>query len=143
MIELGRETCGRLEEATRREWLVTNGIGGFASGTVAGLLSRRYHALLVAALRPPAGRTVLVRKADVTATLAAPDETFRLGVNEYVGGTIDPDGHRHLESFHLDLGLPVWRWSLAECRLEQRVWMARGANTTWLTLRHRRGRRTV
>ncbi|MEM8716273.1 MAG: glycogen debranching enzyme N-terminal domain-containing protein, partial [Cyanobacteria bacterium P01_G01_bin.4] len=66
MLTFGRETCGDLAIAEQREWLVTNGIGGFASGTVAGLLTRRYHGLLVAALRPPLGRALLVAKLDET-----------------------------------------------------------------------------
>ena len=63
---MGRETCGRLDTAEPREWLCANGVGGFASGTVAGLLTRRYHGLLVAALKPPVGRTLLVAKLDET-----------------------------------------------------------------------------
>lgn len=63
----GRDICGDLGAAERREWLVTNGIGGYASGTVAGLLTRRYHGILVAALQPPLGRTLLVAKLDETA----------------------------------------------------------------------------
>ncbi|MGL5877529.1 MAG: glycogen debranching enzyme N-terminal domain-containing protein, partial [Xenococcaceae cyanobacterium] len=58
-MEFGREICGSLELSESREWLVTNGIGGYASGTVAGMLTRRYHGLLVAALDPPLGRTLL------------------------------------------------------------------------------------
>jgi len=68
MIQFGRETCGRLDVAADREWLVTNGIGGYASGTVAGLLTRRYHGLLIAALKPPLGRTLLLTRLDETAT---------------------------------------------------------------------------
>ena len=68
MIELGRDLCSDEAVASRREWLVTNGLGGFASGTVAGLLTRRYHGLLVAALKPPLGRTLLVTRLDETAT---------------------------------------------------------------------------
>ncbi len=59
-ISFGREICGELVNGLRREWLVTNGLGGYASGTLAGPLTRRYHGLLVAALTPPVGRTVLV-----------------------------------------------------------------------------------
>ncbi|MDF1523390.1 MAG: glycogen debranching enzyme N-terminal domain-containing protein, partial [Trueperaceae bacterium] len=58
-IRLGRAACGELASAERLEWLVTNGIGGYAAGTVAGIRTRRYHGLLVAATTPPAGRTVL------------------------------------------------------------------------------------
>ena len=66
MIDWGRETCGDLSLAQSREWLCTNGLGGFASGTVAGLLARRYHGLLVAALAPPLGRTLVVAKLEDT-----------------------------------------------------------------------------
>ena len=52
LLDFGRDICGRLEVAGKREWLVTNGIGGFASGTVANMLTRRYHGLLMAATRP-------------------------------------------------------------------------------------------
>ena len=63
-IKFGREVCGNLETAEGREWLVTNGIGGFASGTIAGNLTRRYHGLLIAALQPPVGRMQLVAGLD-------------------------------------------------------------------------------
>src|SRR5439155_7101394 len=66
MLAFGRETTGDLAAAERREWLCTNGIGGVASGTVAGTLTRRYHGLLVAALEPPLGRTLLCTKVDET-----------------------------------------------------------------------------
>ena len=65
-IEFGRETTGRLDIAQSLEWLVTNGIGGFASGTVANLNIRRYHGLLLAALNPPLGCTLLLAKLDET-----------------------------------------------------------------------------
>src|SRR5437773_714451 len=60
LVHFGREICGDLDAALRREWLVTNGVGGYASGTVAGVNTRSYHGLLVAALTPPVERTVLV-----------------------------------------------------------------------------------
>src|SRR5882672_11227737 len=100
MIGWGREICGDLLAAERREWLCTNGIGGFASGTVAGLLTRRYHGLLVAALRPPLGRTLLVARVDET---AAQDDLVRpLAANRWAGGAIDPRGYREIQSFALD-----------------------------------------
>ena len=67
-VVLGREVLGALSAVRRREWLVTNGIGGFACGTVAGLATRRYHGLLVAALRPPVVRTVTLATLAVRAT---------------------------------------------------------------------------
>ena len=66
MIQLEQETCGDLEAALRREWLETNGLGGFASSTIVGLNTRRYHGLLVAATKPPVGRLVLLSKLEET-----------------------------------------------------------------------------
>src|SRR5215470_18535110 len=77
--QFGREICASISAATEREWLVTNGIGGFASGTIAGLLTRRYHGLLVAALKPPLGRTLLV--AALEESLECQGQTRSLGTN--------------------------------------------------------------
>ncbi len=65
-VQFGREVCGELEAAESREWLVTNGLGGYASGTIAGTTTRRYHGLLIAALQPPVRRTMLVNGFDET-----------------------------------------------------------------------------
>src|SRR5713226_9118564 len=75
-VTFGREICGSLDIAEQREWLVTNGIGGYASGTVGGNLTRRYHGLLVAALLPPVGRTQLAAKLDESATYEGFDYVF-------------------------------------------------------------------
>ncbi|MBI4270523.1 MAG: glycogen debranching enzyme N-terminal domain-containing protein, partial [Candidatus Rokubacteria bacterium] len=95
MIDFGREITGDLGAAERREWLCTNGIGGFASGTVAGTLTRRYHGLLIAALQPPLGRTLLVAKADET--VGYDGEARPLGANRWAGGAVDPHGYREIE----------------------------------------------
>jgi predicted glycogen debranching enzyme len=129
-IELGREICGRLATAEAREWLCTNGIGGFASGTVAGLLTRRYHGLLVAALAPPLGRTLLVSKLDERVSYDG--LSCALFTNRWADGTVDPAGHRDLDRFMLDGTTPVWIWSFADALLEKRVWMEPGANTTYV-----------
>ena len=131
LIRFGREVCGDLPAALRREWLVTNGLGGYASSTLVGLNSRRYHGLLVAALQPPVDRTVLVAGLVTWATVRG--ERFPLGINEYEDGTLDPHGDRHLQSFYLEGTLPVWRYALADAVLECRLWMAHGANTTYLS----------
>src|SRR5438477_188990 len=65
-ISFGREICGSLDVVEQREWLTTNGTGSYASGTVAGMLTRVYHGLLVAATKPPVGRTLMLVKADAT-----------------------------------------------------------------------------
>ncbi|MDQ3657406.1 MAG: amylo-alpha-1,6-glucosidase, partial [Chloroflexota bacterium] len=131
LIRFGRETCGDLAAALRREWLVTNGLGGYASGTLSGINTRRYHGLLVAALDPPVARTVLV--GDVIEQVTYAGETFALSTHEYGDGTIDPHGYRNLQSFRLEGALPVWTFAIADALLERRVWMAHGVNTTYLS----------
>lgn len=130
LIDFGRDMCGDLAQAESREWLVTNGLGGYASGTVAGLLTRRYHGLLVAALHPPVGRTLLVAKLDETAEYGGRD--YPLSTNRWRGGAVTPHGYRHLERFRLEGTVPVWTYALAEALLEKRVWMEQGANTTYV-----------
>lgn len=132
-IELGRAITGELEAAERREWLCTNGIGGFAAGTVAGSLTRRYHGLLVAALAPPLGRTLMVAKAEECAEYGG--RTWPLGTNRWASGAVAPRGFREIESFRLDGTTPVWTYALADALLEKRVWMEPGANTTYVRYR--------
>src|SRR3989454_3560153 len=141
MIGWGREICGDLPAAERREWLCTNGIGGFASGTVAGSLTRRYHGLLVAALDPPVGRTLLVAKVDDT--VAYDGAGASLATNRWAGGAIDPQGYRAIERFVLDGSTPVWTYAIADALVEKRVWMEPGANTTYVRYQVPRARGRV
>jgi len=138
MIGWGREISGDLPAAERREWLCTNGIGGFASGTVAGSLTRRYHGLLVAALEPPLGRTLLV--ATVDDTVAYDGAGASLATNRWAGGAIDPHGYRAIERFVLDGSTPVWTYAVADALVEKRIWMEPGANTTYIRYRVLRAR---
>jgi predicted glycogen debranching enzyme len=133
VIEFGRETTGRLPVAESREWLCANGLGGFASGTVAGLRTRRYHGLLVAALKPPVGRTVLVT--GLEERVEYDGRPYALASNRWADGTIAPDGHRLIERFHLDGTTPVWHYACADALIEKRVWMEPGANTTYVRYR--------
>jgi predicted glycogen debranching enzyme len=133
MLTLDREICRNLDAVIQREWLVTNGLGSYASSTVAGVNTRRYHGLLVAALRPPVARTVMVAKIDEE--VEYDQRTLYLGVNEYQDGTIHPGGFVHLESFSLEDGLPVFVYRIGghdELMLEKRIWMERGQNTTYV-----------
>jgi predicted glycogen debranching enzyme len=130
MISFGREICGDVETAMTREWLVTNGIGGFAAGTLGGILTRRYHGLLIAALHPPLGRTLLLSKID---EVAGYDGTqYPLATNQWANGVIDPSGFRYLERFYREGTIPVWVYAFADALLEKRVWMEQGANTTYI-----------
>ena len=129
-VQFGREICGDLHSAERREWLVTNGIGGFASGTISGGKTRRYHGLLVAALQPPLGRTQLVAALDESVRYAGAN--YVLATQRWASGAIDPQGFLYLESFRLEGTTPVWTYALADALLEKRVWMAQGENTTFI-----------
>jgi len=140
-VALGREVCGELASAEQREWLVTNGIGGFASGTVAGSLTRRYHGLLVAALKPPLGRTLLVSKLEEAAEYD--DVRYALSTDRWGGGTVDPQGYRQIEEFHLEGTTPVWTYSFGDALLEKRIWMQHGSNTTYVRYRFLRGCRPL
>lgn len=130
VIQLGREICGDLSSAESREWLVTNGIGGFASGTVAGSMTRRYHGLLVAALQPPLARTHLVASIDEVVLYAG--NLYSLATHHWSSGVVDPQGFRFIESFHLEGTTPVWTYALADALLEKRVWMVHGENSTFV-----------
>jgi predicted glycogen debranching enzyme len=117
-IEFGREICGDLSNAESREWLVTNGIGGYAAGTVAGLLTRRYHGLLVAALQPPLGRTLLLAKLDET--VEYDNLTYALHTNRWADGNVEPHGYHHMESFALEDTIPTWKFACADALSVQR-----------------------
>ena len=129
-IQFGREICGDLDSAESREWLVTNGIGGYSSGTVAGSPTRRYHGLLVAALQPPVGRTQLVSAIDEIVHYAGTD--YSLATHRWASGAVDPKGFLLVEDFHLEGTQPVWSYALADALLEKRIWMHQGENTTYI-----------
>ena len=136
-LSFGRPICGKLTNAASREWLVTNGIGGYASGTIAGLLTRRYHGLLIAALQPPLARKLLVTKFDETAFYQ--DISYPLYTNRWADGTLEPQGFRYIERFNLEGTTPVWTFTCADSQLEKRVWMGTGENTTYVRYQLSRG----
>ena len=129
VVHFGPEICGAYGSATEREWLVTNGLGGFACGTVAGIQTRRYHGLLIASL-PEIGRTLLVSKVEEVLRYAGGD--YALSANRWASGTVEPEGFRFIENFHLAGSIPVWRFRCADAVLEKRVWMQDNANTTFI-----------
>ena len=130
MFDFGREVCGDIDSASKREWLVTNGIGGYAAGTVSGVRSRRYHGLLVATLKPPVGRTILVAKLDEIATYRG--NCLSLYASVWPTGVVNPNGFQYLERFRLEGTTPVWSYACADALLEKRIWMEQGANTTYV-----------
>jgi predicted glycogen debranching enzyme len=126
MIHFGPDICHNVEAAVQREWLETNGLGGFASSTILGLNTRRYHGLLTAAIRPPVGRLVLLAKLEET--LIVDGQRFDLSANQYPG-VIHPQGQQHLQRFRLD-PFPVFTYTVAHLELEKSVFMVHGENTT-------------
>src|SRR4029077_15653571 len=126
MIQLKRETCGDLEAALRREWLGTNGLGGFVSSTIIGLNPRRYHGLLVAATRPPVGRLVLLSKLEEA--LFIEGTRFDLSANRYPG-VVHPEGFAFLKEFPLN-PFPVFTYQVGNIKIEKSVFMIHGENST-------------
>lgn len=132
-LTLGRQLCGDLDAAVNREWLVTDGLGGFAMGTVAGMLTRRYHGLLVAATTPPTGRHLGLAALD--AVLVVGGRRIELATHEWADGTVAPNGHRDLSDFALVNGVPRWRWSIGPVVVQAEIAMAYGRPTTGVSYR--------
>jgi predicted glycogen debranching enzyme len=125
LIEFDGLICTDLEEASTREWLETNGIGGFASSSIVDLNTRRYHGLLTAATKPPLGRVVLLSK--VEDTLLLDGKRYELSVNQY-NDVVHPSGHLLLNSFRLD-PFPVFTYRVEGLELEKSVFLVQGENT--------------
>ncbi len=126
MIVLDTDICSDFEQASSREWLETNGIGGYASSSVSGANTRRYHGLLVAATRPPLGRIVMLSKLEETVVVDG--ERFELSSNQYPG-SVHPDGYRYLVDFRLD-PFPVWTFEVGGHSIERTIFMVNGENST-------------
>jgi predicted glycogen debranching enzyme len=126
MICFGEDVCRNLDSGMRREWLETNGIGGFASGTINGCNTRRYHGLLVAATKPPVGRFVLLSKLEET--LVVNGRAYELSTNHYPG-VVHPQGFQFLTQFRLD-PFPIFTFSVDGVELQKKFFMAHGQNTT-------------
>lgn len=111
-IRLTRAICGDLGQAERREWWLANCLGGYASGTIAGSLTRRYHGLLIAPIASPLGRRLILAKAD--ATVIEGSQSWSLFTNRWKSGAISPAGHIRIGSFELDYSIPVWTYEVGE-----------------------------
>ncbi len=131
LLVFGPDVCRDLAAAGGREWLETDGLGGYASSTLCGMNTRRYHGLLVAATRPPVARAVLLSKLEET--LVVSGERFALSTNRYRDAH-HPDGYRFLAEFRLD-PFPVWVFEAGGLRLEKSLFMVRGESTIVVTYR--------
>jgi predicted glycogen debranching enzyme len=126
ILEFGRDVLSHADESLEREWLETNGIGGFASSTIWGANTRRYHGLLVAATKPPVGRMVLLSKLEELVIVDG--KRFELSTNRYPG-VLHPQGFAYLVCFRLD-PFPVFRYEVGEILIEKTIFMVHGENTT-------------
>ena len=125
MISFDKSVCTDLQAGLSCEWLETNGLGGFACGTIAGASTRRYHGLLTAALNPPGGRMLLLSKLEET--LVVGEKRIDLSTNEY-SGAIHPEGYLLLSEFRLD-PFATWTFEVEGVCLEKSVFMPQGTNT--------------
>ncbi len=126
MIQLDQQSCRNLDIASSREWLETNGIGGFSSSTIVGLNTRRYHGLLTAATKPPVGRMVLLSKLEET--LVVDGRRYELSANQYPG-VVHPQGFNYQTGFRLD-PFPIFTYEIEGIRIDKSVFMVQGENTT-------------
>lgn len=137
MLRFDQFLCSEPSFANAREWLVTNGTGSYAAGTVSGILTRRYHGLLIAALNPPLNRTLLVNKLDVSVTYLKQD--ISLASNQWSVNKKDCDSLNYLQRFELNHSIPTWQYAFADALLEQRIWMEPGQDTTYVQFAFTRG----
>jgi len=128
-IRLSREALSRFEDAIKQEWLITNGLGGYASSTILGINTRKYHGLLVAALDPPRNRRVCLAKLDEEASLGS--STYLLGANEFQDG-IFPQGHTFLREFSIS-PFPKYVYAVPNVEVEKTIFMPYGKNAVITT----------
>src|SRR5207248_10041713 len=123
----GKGAAAGPEKLLTREWLVTNGLGGYATGTIGGAVTRRYQGLLIAALPAPLGRQMMLNH--LSELLRLPDGTTVLFGGEETEGALALHGADHLTEFRLEAGLPVWRYELKGIAFEKRVLLPHMQNT--------------
>ncbi len=129
------------EKLLTSEWLVANGLGGYASGTVSGIPTRRYHGLLIAALPAPLGRMMLLNH--LSEQVRLPDgRVIRFGGQEWVGGRIEYENSTLCE-FQLQGGLPVWLYRLDDVLIEKRLLLTHHLNSVYISYRLARGDGTI
>src|SRR5438876_2353304 len=135
-LAVGRNVCTDFARSSRLEWLETNGCGSFAMGTVAGANTRRYHGLLVASLRPPVDRHVLLSRLEEV--VSDGDVEVPLGTAQYPG-VLSPSGYRNLIEFRLD-PFPTWVYDVGGAHVEKQLFLVRGEETVVVQYRATRRR---
>src|SRR5206468_12611716 len=140
-LKFPRQGDGEIDFLLAREWLATNGLGGYASGTLSGIATRRYHGLFIPNLPAPCGRTMVIPRLDEEVCSGA--SAVLLGGAEFEDGHIEGDGHRLLREFRLDSLIPTWTFEIPgegaggnhHCILEKRIVMPHTLNTVYVEYR--------
>jgi predicted glycogen debranching enzyme len=128
-ITFPKEALSRFGEVIEKEWLITNGLGSYASSTVLGINTRKYHGLLVAALDPPGNRTICLSKLDEDVLVG--NDVYRLGSNEF-HDVIYPEGYKLIGQFSID-PFPTYIYELSNVQVSKTVFMPKNKNTVAIT----------
>src|SRR5262245_20354943 len=131
-LTFDEEHLANADRLLSKEWLVTNGLGGYAAGTIAGVITRRYHGVLIAALPAPLGRLVMLSQLGERVRLPG-GRVHWLSGEEKKGGSLYVEGANRLSEFRLEAGLPVWVFEIDEYTLEKRLLLPRFQNTALVT----------
>ena len=126
MFTINKETIANFSNSSKLEWIDANGLGGYASSTVLGLNTRRYHGQLVAALNPPVEREVIVSKLDET--LIIKNKTYELSTNQFPG-KVHPEGYKYLVEFNKNL-FPEFIYQVCKVKLKKTIAAINGCNKT-------------
>lgn len=124
-------------ELRRREWLITNGLGGYSSGTVAGIPTRKYHGLFVPNLAAPKGRHIMISRCDEW--VVTPTRQLHLGGAEFEDGLVVGESHQYLKEFRLDHRIAIWSFEFEDIVLEKSIVMVHNQNTACVQYRLLRG----
>lgn len=138
-MDFGKGYWKTFRQGLEREWLITNGVGGFAGSTIIGANARAQHGLLVASLHAPVQRTLILSKLDESIQLGTAGKSYSFGANERPGW--EENGHHHLQRFRLRHGLPTYRYQVEDFFLDKRIAMVYGSNTVVIGYEVRNGAR--
>lgn len=133
-IDIAQAQADNAREILRREWLITNGLGGYGSGTISGMVTRRYHGVLVAALPAPFGRVVMLNHLSEYLRLSE-DRRILIGGEETRSEGEDGTREHYVREFRLEYGLPVWVFEAWGYTIEKRMLLIHGQNTVHITYR--------
>lgn len=126
----------KIEKALNKEWLITNGIGGYASSTIIGCNTRKYHGLLIAPLAPPGRRKVILSKIDESIEIGRKNYNLYTNMsNNYIS-----DGYKHLESFEKDY-IPIFTYKVEDVEIQKLICMEYGKNTVCILYKVKNGQK--